>query len=152
MKTRERGHAMLELALCSALLVSCLGGTFQFGYTFYVYNQLVTAVGNGGRYAATRTYRAAGAGDIEKGVKAIRNMVVFGDPEQRAGAEPVVAGLTPEKVNVKWVNDPSGAPTAVEVSIEEFDLNAVFKTIRFSGRPGVEFPFAGRYAPSEREP
>jgi len=53
---RQRGHAMLELAISSAVMISCLAGTFQFGYTFYVYNQLVTAVGNGGRYAAMRTY------------------------------------------------------------------------------------------------
>jgi hypothetical protein len=57
-------------------MVACLGGTFQFGYTFYVYNQLVTAVGNGGRYAAMRTYRASGSTDIEKGKEAIRNMAV----------------------------------------------------------------------------
>jgi hypothetical protein len=42
----QRGHAMLELAASAAVMVACLGGTFQFGYTFYVYNQLVTAVGN----------------------------------------------------------------------------------------------------------
>jgi Flp pilus assembly protein TadG len=148
----ERGHAMLELAMCSAVLVSCLGGTFQFGYTFYVYNQLVTAVGNGGRYAAMRTYRAATAGDVEKAKRAIRNMVAYGDPQASGGSEPIVAGLTPEQVEVKWVSDPSGAPTAVDVSVVNFSLNAVFKTITFSGRPGVEFPFVGRYAPSEREP
>lgn len=149
---RERGHAMLELAICSAVLVSCLGGTFQFGYTFYVYNQLVTAVGNGGRYAAMRTYRAATADDVEKGKRAIRNMVVYGDPQATSGTEAVAPGLTPQQVDVKWVSDPSGAPTAVDVSIVNFNLNAVFKTILFSGRPGVEFPFVGRYAPSEREP
>ena len=149
---RERGHAMLELAMCSAVLVSCLAGTFQFGYTFYVYNQLVTAVGNGGRYAAMRTYRAATAGDIEKGRRAIRNMVVYGDPQASDGSEPIVAGLTPERVDVKWVTDPSGAPAAVDVDIVNFSLNAVFKTITFSGRPGVEFPYVGRYAPLEREP
>ena len=50
---------MIELAVSAAVMVSCLGGTVQFGYTFYIYNELVTAVGNGGRYAAMRTYRAA---------------------------------------------------------------------------------------------
>ena len=59
MRNREKGHAMLELAACAGVLVACLAGTFQFGYTFYVYNQLVTAVANGGRYASGCTYRAA---------------------------------------------------------------------------------------------
>ena len=44
-KRRDRGHAMLELAISASVMVTCLVGTFQFGYTFYVYNQLVTAVG-----------------------------------------------------------------------------------------------------------
>jgi hypothetical protein len=78
-------------------------------------------------------------------------MVVYGDPQAPRGTEPI-AGLTPQQVDVKWVSDPSGAPTAVDVSIVNYNLNAVFKTITFSGRPGVEFPFVGRYAPSEHEP
>src|SRR5580693_2018988 len=94
----QKGHAMLELALCAGVMVSCLAGTFQFGYTFYVYNQLVTAVGNGARYAAMRTYRAAAPQDIEKGSSAIRNMVVYGDARPPADAAPVVPGLTPDQV------------------------------------------------------
>ena len=74
---RERGHAMLELAMSAGVMVSCLVGTFQFGYTFYTYNQLVTAVGDGARYAAQRTYRAATDQDVERGNAAIRNMVVY---------------------------------------------------------------------------
>jgi Flp pilus assembly protein TadG len=148
----ERGHAMLELALCAGVLVSCLAGTFQFGYTFYVYNQLVTAVGNGGRYAAMRTYRAATPGDIDKGRTAIRNIVVYGDAQPAVDAVAVVAGLTPDQVDVRWVTDESSAPTAVNISVRSFSVNAIFKTFTFSGRPGVEFPFVGKYAPTEREP
>ncbi|MBZ5603829.1 MAG: pilus assembly protein [Acidobacteriia bacterium] len=144
---RERGHAMIELALSATVMITCLAGTFQFGYTFYVYNQLVTAIGNGGRYAATRTLRA----EPEKAEKAIRNMVVYGDAKPATGAAPVVAGLTPEQVDVRWVRDGSGAPTAVDVAIREYKVDAVFKTFTFEGRPGVEFPYVGRFAPSEHE-
>ena len=70
---------MIELAVSAGVMVSCLAGTFQFGYTFYIYNQLVTAVGNGGRYAAMRTYRAASEAISKKANAAIRNMVVYGD-------------------------------------------------------------------------
>jgi Flp pilus assembly protein TadG len=150
--SRERGHAMLELAVSSAVMISCLAGTFQFGYTFYVYNQLVTAVGNGGRYAAMRTYRAASAQDIEKGAQAIRNMVVYGDAQPAPDAQPIAANLTPAQVDVRWITDGKSAPSAVDVSIREYKIDAVFKTFTFSGRPGVEFPCVGRYAPSEREP
>jgi hypothetical protein len=149
---RQRGHAMLELAVCSAVMISCLAGTFQFGYTFYVYNQLVTAVGNAGRYAALRTYRAASAEDVEKGAKAIRNMAVFGDPVPAADAQPVVANLTPAQVDVHWVTDEPGAPASVAISIRDFKIDAVFTSFTFSGHPGVEFPFVGKYAPTEHEP
>jgi len=149
---RQSGHAMLELAFSAAVMMSCLGGTFQFGYTFYVYNQLVSAVGNGGRYAATRTYRAASPEDVEKGRTAIRNMVVFGDPQPAADAVPVVQNLTPAQVEVKWVGDPAGAPEAVDVSVAVYTVNAVFGSMKLDGRPAVEFPYVGRYAPSEHEP
>jgi hypothetical protein len=38
------------------------------------------------------------------------------------------------------------------VAIRNYPVNAVFKTVTLEGRPGVEFPFVGRYAPAEREP
>lgn len=142
---------MIELAVSAAVMVSFLAGTFQFGYTFYIYNQLVTAVGNGGRYAAMRTYRAATGVDLEKGRTAIRNMVVYGDAKP-SDATPVVANLRPDQVEVEWVKDKTGAPTAVHVAIRNYPVNAVFKTISLEGRPGVEFPFVGRYAPGEKEP
>jgi hypothetical protein len=143
---------MIELAFSAAVMMSCLGGTFQFGYTFYVYNQLVSAVGNGGRYAAMRTYRAGSAQDIEKGRMAIRNMVVYGDPNPVPDAVPVVPNLSPEDVAVTWVPDASGAPEAVDVAIRGYTVNAVFGAMKLDGRPAVEFPYVGRYAPGEREP
>jgi hypothetical protein len=144
MKHRERGHAMLELAISAGVMVTCLVGTFQFGYTFYVYNQLVSAVGNGGRYAAVRTYHGGSEQDIESGNRAIRNMVVYGDPEPGLDAAPVLAKLTPEQVDVRWIMDEKGAPSAINVSIHEYSVDAVFKTFTFTGRPGVEFPYVGR--------
>ena len=148
---KRNGHAMIELAVCAAVMVSCLAGTFQFGYTFYIYNQLVTAVGNGGRYAAMRTYRAGSDIDLEKGRAAIRNMVVYGDARP-SDLAPVVPNLRPDQVDVAWVKDKTGAPVAVHVAIRNYPVNAVFKTVSLDGRPGVEFPYVGRYAPGERDP
>jgi hypothetical protein len=149
--TNQKGHAMLELAVSSVVMISCLAGTFQFGYTFYVYNQLVTAVGNGARYAAMRTYRAASPEDVEKGAAAIRNMVVFGEPKPSPDAKPVVANLITDQVDVHWIVANKGAPEAVAVAIRNFEINAVFRTFSFTGRPGVEFPYLGKFAPSEHE-
>jgi TadE-like protein len=143
---------MLELAVSAAVMVSCLAGTVQFGYTFYVYNELVTAVGNGGRYAAMRTYRAATPRDIEKGKATIRNMVAYGDSRPALGAVPQVANLKPEQVQVEWVMNESGKPEFVNVTIVDYTVDAAFGVFHFTGRPAVEFPFVGRFAPEETEP
>lgn len=149
MKRRsQRGHAILELALSAGVMVACLGATFEFGYTFYTYNQLVTAVGNAARYAAVRPYRS----DPEAAKAAIRNMVVYGTPKPSPSASPVVRDLHPENVNVDWTLDSAGSPEAVHVAIENYHLDALFGTFDFSRRPSVEFPFVGRYAPNEVEP
>ena len=151
-RAKQRGHAMLELALSAGVMVACLSGTFQFGYTFYVYNELVTAVGNGGRYAAMRTYRAATEQDVRKGRDAIRNMVVYGDSRPAPDAVPVVPGLTPEQVRVEWTYGTAGTPEAVSVTVEQYRVDALLGEFKFTGRPGVEFPFVGKYSPAESEP
>ncbi|HEY2845362.1 MAG TPA: TadE family protein [Bryobacteraceae bacterium] len=151
-RSGQRGHAMLELAISAAVMVSCLGGTVQFGYTFYLYNELVSAVGNGGRYAAMRTYRDASQSDLEKGKTAIRNMVVYGDARPAPDAVAQVANLRPEQIKVDWVMDESGQrPAYVDVSIGDYTVDAVFGIFRFIGRPAVEYPFVGRFAPGESE-
>jgi Flp pilus assembly protein TadG len=151
-RKRQRGHAIIELAVSIAVMVGCLAGTFQFGYTFYIYNQLVTAVGNGGRYAAMRTYRASAPSDIETARAAIRNMVAYGDTRPAPDALPQVANLKPEQVQVQWVMDEAGKPALVNVSITDYTVDAAFGMFRFTGKPAVEYPFVGRFAPTEREP
>jgi hypothetical protein len=152
-RRNQKGHALLELALSAAVMVTCLTGTFRFGYTFYIYNELVTAVGNAGRYAAMRTYRAATPEDLEKGRAAIRNMVVYGNPSPAPGAAPVVPNLMPQQVQVSWVaGEPGAPPAAVDVSIVNYQANGTIGSFTLDKRPMVEFPFVGRYAPQEREP
>jgi Flp pilus assembly protein TadG len=137
---RQSGHAMIELAFSAAVMVTCIAGTFQFGYTFYVYNQLVTAVGNGGRYAAVCTYQPQ---NVDQRNQAIRNIVVYGDPQPAPDARPVVTGLTPAQVDVNWTVE-SGTPSAVSIAIRDFSVDAVFAKFDFHNRPGVEFPYVGR--------
>ena len=153
MKRRnQRGHVMLELAMSASVMVACIAGTFQFGYTFYTYNQLLTAVGNGARYAAQRAYRQATPQDVERGNAAIRNLVVYGDAQPAPDAAPVVRNLKPEQVEVRWVFGGDGAPVAVDVTIHNYTVDAVFHSFTFDGHPFVEFPYVGRYAPTESEP
>jgi hypothetical protein len=150
-RRHQSGHAMLELAICAALLFAIIAGTFQFGYTIYLYNRLITAVGNGARYAAQRTYRAASEQDVARGNAAIRNMVVYGDPQPIPQAEPLVPNLKPEQVEIRWVTGQDGSPKAVGLAVRNYSVDAVFRSFRLDGNPYVEFPYVGRYAPAERE-
>ena len=129
----QRGHAMLELAISAGVMVTCLGGTFQFGYTFYVYNQLVSAVGNGARYAAMRPQTS----DPEVDRNAVRNMVVYGEAKPAPDAVPAVRNLKPEQIEVEYLQD------TVRVAVQGYKVDAVFAQFEFSGRPSVEFPYLG---------
>jgi Flp pilus assembly protein TadG len=140
---------MLELAISAGVMVSCLVGTFQFGYTFYTYNQLVSAVGNGARYAAQRTYRS-GTQDVEQSNAAIRNMVVYADAQPAPEAAPVVPKLTPAEVEVRWDLAGDGTPLNVNVGIKGYTMDAIFRSFTFNGRPSVQFPYVGKYARSEQ--
>lgn len=138
MKRRERGHALIEMAISMTVMVTLLAGIFQMGYVFYSYNQLVTAVGNGGRFAAT-----AARDDVDAADRAIRNVVAYGVAQPAPGATPLIADLKPELVDVRWVKGEDGAISAVNISIREYTVDSFFRVFKFSGRPGVQFPYIG---------
>jgi Flp pilus assembly protein TadG len=152
-RRRQSGNAMIEFALSCAVLIPVMAGSFQFGYTFYTYNLLQSAVSNGGRYAAFRTYRSmSGATDITKVKTAIKNMTVYGSPAISEDSVPVVKGLTPAAIDVAFTLNAQQIPTTVIVSVNRFTVNSVFQNYTFVGKPKYTAPFIGRYAPEESEP
>ncbi len=155
MRTRRsrRGGAMIEFALASTILIPAMIGTFQYGYSFYLYNQLEAAVSNGARYGCNRTYRnALGSTDVDKGKSTIANMVVYGMPSPPSGTPPVVLGLTPSNVVVTYTLGSTGVPISIRVAITNFSIDALFKTYTFYGKPYVDYAYVGRYSPNGSEP
>jgi Flp pilus assembly protein TadG len=154
-KRSQRGNAMLEFALAFSIIVPVFLGTFQFGYTFYVYNLLQTQVRDGARYAALRTFRAGDAHSIAAFSTAVRNMVRYSTPD---GTESlIVPGLADSNVIVSVVDrngvaaDASHVPATVKISINNFSLYSVVNTTTFNQHPNLQFTYAGRYAPAETE-
>ena len=151
----RRGNAMIEFALASTILIPMFFGTFQFGYTFYVYNLLSSQIRAGARYASLRTFRCQGS-SIAKFKTAVGNVVRFGNPE---GTGVVIEpGLTAAQVDVQ-IKDKNGVnadsthtPEYVTVSTTGYAVDAVFKTFTFTGKPILRFPYIGRYAAQESEP
>jgi Flp pilus assembly protein TadG len=152
----ERGNAMIEFALSSLVLITMFIFTFQFGYTFYVYSKLQTAIRNGGRYASVRTLRAGSGTSITKYKTAVQQMVVYGSPTATAGAT-VVPGLTPAGITVNVTNAAGTAasssvqPYKVQVYVSSYSLDALFRTYSFSSKPYENFPYVGVWQPTDTE-
>lgn len=129
MRHAERGNALIEFAISLALLAAMFAGIFEIGYSFYTYAALQNAVRAGARYAALQS--GADPADV---AKAVRNMVVYGDPAPPDGAKPLVSGLTTDHVELM---DSPGART---VALRGFQIDALFTKFRLDGRPTVTFP------------
>ena len=127
----QAGSALMEFAGSLILLAVMFSGIFEIGYSFYTYGTLVTAVRAGARYAALQPRGAI----IDLSVaKAVRNLVVYGDPAPAGSTKPLVPGLTPEHVELIT------GPDASTVSLRGFELDALFMKVKLDGRPTVTFP------------
>lgn len=140
----ERGNAMVEFALSFGFLFSVFAGVFQFGYVYFLYNQLENAVRGGARYGSLRAYDSSTSTPSNGFATAVKNVVVYGNP---AGTGPPIApGLTPEKVAIA-VEMERNVPRKVTLSIVNYRLDAVVTSFTLNGKPKVTFPYMGRFAP-----
>lgn len=137
-KASERGNAIIEFALGFSILWALFVGVYQFGYAFAIYNQLQTAVSNASTLGSKMTYDTANTSQF---TTAVKNMVLYGSTT--AGTRPIVTGLTSSNVSVN-VNASNSMPTNITVTINNFTLDAVFKTFTFNGKPSATMPFMGQ--------
>lgn len=127
----ERGSAIVEFSLAIPLMVSLFLGTFQFGYAYYVYNELEQAVRAGARYASLRSYDA-------NYDTAVKNVVVYGDPAPSGSPTPVVKGLG--LGNVEVTRDTTAG--TVRVNIKNFSVGT-FWGLTLPDKPSTQFPLVG---------
>jgi len=135
---------MLEFGIAAAVIFPVFAGSFQYGYSYYVYNNLQTSVRAAGRYAAARTYDSATATPSAAFTTAVKNMAVYGNP--LGGTRSVAPNLTTDKVAVS-VAFSMGTPSQVAVQVNNFQINGVFGTVTLNGKPRVTFPYLGRWDP-----
>jgi Flp pilus assembly protein TadG len=154
MKTKNRfgsrrGNALIEFALAAMVLTYALTGVFQLGYSMYLYNELVSAVRAGARYASLAKLSNAGDKSYPTAyTTAIKNMVVYGNTSPANGAQPVVPGLTTANVSLAMNWDSGSVPTDCTVSISSYTIDAVFKTFTLTGKPFYKVPYFGQYCSS----
>jgi Flp pilus assembly protein TadG len=142
---RRKGNAFVEIALAFSVLMPVMGGTYQFGYAFYQYNNVESAMRNAARYAAYRTYNGTGSTPPSAFTTAVRNMAVYGSPAPAQGA-PKIANIDPNNISV-IMTFTSGVPSRVQVKLNSFTVNTIFKTYTMNGKPTVTFPYIGRWDP-----
>ncbi len=129
---------MLEFALGWALLWSLFAGVYQFGYSFYVYNIVMTSVANAAELGSRMDYDT---GDPSPFTTALTNMVVYGNTT--AGTTPLVPGLSSANVNVN-ANLVSSIPTNITVNISNFTIDAFFTKFTLNGKPSATAPYMGQ--------
>ena len=151
----RRGSAVVEWAIASLVVVPLLLAALQAGHTFYIYNLLSSQVRDGVRYASRRTFRCADTASIAKFKTAVSNMARFGSPDGTGVLlEP---GLTADQIQVEIKDKngddagPANVPAYVIVSTANYSVDGVLKKIDFGGKPVLQFPYLGQYAPAESE-
>jgi Flp pilus assembly protein TadG len=94
---KERGATLIEFAIGATVLLTSMFAIVEFGRLLWTHNALRDAARRGTRYATFRKNDAAGQ-------QAVKNVVVYGDPNAPAGSTPVVSGLTTSQVVLVYEN------------------------------------------------
>jgi Flp pilus assembly protein TadG len=133
----QKGTAILEFAISWSVLIALLTGVYQFGYTFYIYNQLMTSVTNAAELGSKMDYDTQHASAY---TDKLTNMVLYGDTT--AQANPIVRGLgtTNVSVNVTLINS---IPQDLTITITGYTVDAVFTSFTFSGKPRATVAYLG---------
>jgi hypothetical protein len=138
------GNAMLEFAISAAVILPVFVGTFQYGYTFFTYNKLESAIRGGARYASMRTYDSSTSTPSVAFSTAVKNMVVYGN--SAGTGSPLSPHL--DGSNVEVLPTMQGAiPRFMTVRITGYQLDAVFTTFSFNAKPSRTFAYTGTPSP-----
>lgn len=143
---RKKGNAVIEFALVASAMVPLLTGVTQFGHSFYMYNQLVSTVKSGARYASVKDYDSTTSTPTASYTQDIKNMVVYGKrnpaPSGVNPDYPIVRGLGTGNVEVS-VEMNATVPRTVTVKVVNFTIDSVFRKFTFNGKPTATYPFNG---------
>ena len=129
---------MLEFAVGFSVLWLLFSGVYEFGYSFYVYNVLLTSVANAVELGAKMNYDIGNTAAYQTTLK---NMVVYGD--ETAGSKPLVPGLATSNVNVTVAQNASSIPTDVTITISNYTINSIFQSFTPTNKPRATAKFYG---------
>ena len=94
---RQRGQAIVEVAIQIPLMMALLFGAVEIGRVFYIYHALNKAL-RGGAGLAARAVNVNYCDNSDVTLTDVRNFVVYGNLQGEG--TPVVPGLTPDMVQI----------------------------------------------------
>ena len=102
LKARQRGIAMVELAIALPLLLLLLLAIGEVGRLLFQYNSLLQASRDASRFVAGQAWnRTLGRLEITAALQdQARSLAVYGVPTAQADGRPLVPGLSPDRVAV----------------------------------------------------
>lgn len=137
-KTRRRGTALLEAALCVAVLAPLAVMGLEYAYALYRMEEVRMAVERAARWSATAPIGESEAGFAER----VRGVAAYGAAQVAAGPKtPRLAGIGPDKFSVELRKD-GGRVVAVRVAASGIRLNWPGGGRVLRGEPAAEMPRA----------
>ncbi len=111
------GSQLVEVAIALPVMLVLFGAVAEFGRFFYTDLTLGKATRAGARYLTAKPLNPV---EINKA----KSLVICGDPNVNSICDkPVVAGLTPEMVNI---TPTTGIPETVTVGIQDYEYKPLF--------------------------
>src|SRR5512137_2661100 len=121
---RQRGQALVEMALIIVVFLFLFIGIIEFGRAMYTYSAIVQATRAGARSAVVNVRNESDTANRDRAA----NVVVYGDPDVSSGT-PVLAGLPQARteVHVVAIETSNGLPISqkVTVRVENFQFHFV---------------------------
>ena len=136
----QKGSTALEFGLSFTALWFVFMGTFQFGYTFWLYNGAAVQIAEAARYASRADYDDRNSDYLNE----VKNMAVYGTPTVTTTTARAVPGLNTSNISVVFT-PAAGVPQYVTVGIGTWTVNSVFRTFTFTGKPAVTVKYVGKY-------
>jgi len=144
----ERGSGLVEFAFGFSVVVLAFVGLAQLAISMSLYQDLVSAVQAGARFAATAPFGEPSRDFITP----VRNMVLYGTPEPASSPRAAVGGLKEDNVTVHWKRDAAGVPESVTVAVTGYQLPALLRLFRFTNTPSATCAYTGAWKPAPRAP
>ena len=138
-RTSQRGNALVEFAIGWSVLWLMFSGVYEFGYSFYIYNVLMTSVANAAELGSKIQYDLGDSGAAY--TTKLKNMVLYGD--ETAGTHTLVPGLTAANINVAVNTDAQGIPHDLTITIHDYTINSIFQSITPINKPRATTKYFG---------